>query len=335
MFYPEEIIFAPSSRCNLKCPHCFVPGKSLYGDSPVLEVGEACSFLASCLEAGRSDLLVGFSGGEPFLCLDFLCGVSEFAVEAGFLFSRVVTNGVFSRSREEIKAGLCRLRDSGFDGKIALSFDVYHGQNAEDAAFFLQTAMDVFGDSSAGEIWSVIPPEDRAVEFYHVLIKTGEILEASFNPPSVSPLDILTPGRLVLEGRDFFIPVYNNRRSVSAVDLKWDGENWFSDDFCEGPGQCIFVHPDAAAAPCCGFANYRDALKIGHIREGYSALMDNASKSPAVFVCYEKGLGARRSELEAGGFVFPGKTGDICAFCDYLCSIENGFPDNVSGGSNS
>ncbi len=325
MFNPEEIIFAPSLRCNLKCPHCFLSGDGTPGAGSILDAGEACSFLKSCLESGRDDLSVGFSGGEPFLSLDFLCRVSEFAFESGFVFSRVITNGVFSNSKEEIKSALLRLRDSGFDGKIAMSFDGFHGQKAEEAAFFLRTVLDVFCDSSSAEIWSVMPSPGDSLEFYPEFLKTAEILEAEITPCPRGSQDFFKPGRVVLRGPDFFIPVYKNRRSFGSWNLKWNGENWFSDDFCEGPGQCIYIHPDGSVAPCCGFANYRDALKIGSINDGYKALIETAAKSPAVSVCFGKGLGTWRAELESQGFRFPGKTGDICAFCDYLCTIENGF----------
>ena len=126
MFYPEEIIFAPASSCNLHCSHCF-SGRDYCRETFTAE--EACAFLDSCLAAGRGDLLVGFSGGEPFLRADFLCTVSAFAAGKGFLFSRVMTNGMFGASPEERRKMLSRLFDAGFDGKVALSFDRFHGQS--------------------------------------------------------------------------------------------------------------------------------------------------------------------------------------------------------------
>ena len=100
MFFPEEVIFAPTAECNLACAHCFAHSPST-GQKDALTAAAACSFLSSCLEAGREDILVGFSGGEPFLRLDFLTQVSAFAAEQGFLFSRVITNGAFGSSDAE------------------------------------------------------------------------------------------------------------------------------------------------------------------------------------------------------------------------------------------
>ncbi|PKL23457.1 MAG: hypothetical protein CVV47_14555 [Spirochaetae bacterium HGW-Spirochaetae-3] len=70
---------------------------------------------------------------------------------------------------------------------------------------------------------------------------------------------------------------------------------------------------------CCGFANENPQLKIGTVRNSFGELMRNAAERPQVRACYETGLGAVRERLEREGVRFPGKTGDVCFFCDYLC----------------
>lgn len=342
MFYPREIIFAPSNRCNLKCRHCFLSdGGAENAYSAELSAEDACSFLTSCANAERNDLLVGFSGGEPFLRLDFLCAVSRRAVELDFLFSRVITNGVFASSEKRIRADVGKLRDSGFDGKIALSFDSFHGQSPEAAAFFIRTVIDVFGDSSAAEIWSVIPAasgfdgRDEKKENPHDekccgrFLKLAELLDADIEPFPFDAAAFSKPGRFVLRGKDFFVPVYRNRQSFGVETMRWDSKQWFTDDLCEGPGHCFFVHPDGNVAPCCGFANHREVLKIGRLDDGYETLMRNASTSAAVDACYRKGLNRWRREREKEGVAFPGRTDDICAFCDYLCSTGRLGADGV------
>jgi hypothetical protein len=99
----------------------------------------------------------------------------------------------------------------------------------------------------------------------------------------------------------------------------WEASAWFADDWCAGPGNVLYVHPDGAVAVCCGFANERDELIAGHISEGAEALVAAARGNAHVRACYETGLGAWREKLSADGIKFPGKTGDICQFCDWLC----------------
>lgn len=126
------------------------------------------------------------------------------------------------------------------------------------------------------------------------------------------------------DGAGLYIPVLRFPRSYGAAEAgsarAWAAETWFEDDFCEGPGQLLYVHPDGSAAPCCGFANERQELSLGHIRDGYAALLYAARRLPQPRACYELGLGARRVELEGAGLRFPGKTADVCLFCDWLCS---------------
>jgi hypothetical protein len=126
------------------------------------------------------------------------------------------------------------------------------------------------------------------------------------------------------DGAGLSIPILRFTRSYGADESgsagAWSAEAWFEDDYCEGPGQLLYVHPDGRVAPCCGFANERPELILGHIRDGYTALIEAAARLPQPRACYELGLGARRAKLEAGGLRFPGRTQDICFFCDWLCS---------------
>ncbi len=314
MFYPEEVIFAPASACNLVCKHCFAPH-----NNEALSIDSACTFLSSCLKANRSDLLVGFSGGEPFLCMDFICEVSAFACKNDFLFSRVVTNGIFGNSMLERELALERLFASGFDGKIALSFDSLHGQGAKEAAHFLLAAIGISSDTTVAEIWSVIP-QNADASFFNVFQEAAAILELEV---PIEAKDFMKPCRFLLRSDDIVIPVYRFYEALPPYKMSWDAKNWFQDDFCEGLGRCFFVHPDGSVAPCCGFANFYPKILIGTIDEGYATLMENAKISPGVSICQGEGISAFREKLEAEGIAFPGKASDQCAFCAYL--FENGL----------
>ena len=77
-FFPEEVIFAASNECNLHCPHCFITRKPIK-----LSSQDAIHFLESC--KGSTIRQIGFSGGEPFLQLDFLLDVIKYAVDKACL----------------------------------------------------------------------------------------------------------------------------------------------------------------------------------------------------------------------------------------------------------
>lgn len=318
VFYPDEVIFAPTAACNLGCAHCF--SRAIGPEKEALSVEGACAFLSSCLAAGREDILVGFSGGEPFLRLDFLCEVSAFAAKKGFLFSRVITNGAFGASHGERVKALKRLFGAGFDGKVALSFDSFHGQGAKAAARFIRAAIDISGDSSAAEIWSAIPADLGDEAFLGAFREAAALLGAEA-PLSFSRF--MKPGRFLLRGKDFAVPVYRFCQSLPAGKMRWNARRWFADDLCEGLGRCFFAHPGGDVAPCCGFANSHPALSIGRIGDGYAALLEKALSSRAVGICQGTGLEAFRKQLEDKGVKFPGKTDDQCAFCAY--ALERGF----------
>ena len=321
MFHPEEVIFAPTGRCNLACAHCHVRR----GPEELL-VAEALAFLDTCADGGIER--VGFSGGEPFLRLDFLVAVSKAAVARGLFFDRLMTNGDWWVGERELNAGLAAVFDAGFDGVIGLSYDAYHGQDPARMKSFIEAASAVWGRKDAVEILSVRSPDDgsylRDLEVVsaglggHVEILAGEpsrIVDGTFLSRSETDSD---------DGSGLNIQVQRFPRSRSALEGDeggaWGDASWFVDDFCAGPGNVFYVHPDGQVAPCCGFANENPCLMLGTVRDSYDALMESAAANTQVRACFDEGLGSVRKRLEAGGKRFPGKTRDICFFCDHLCN---------------
>jgi len=322
MFKPEEIIFAPTAECNLACPHCRVtriPDR--------LEAGAAIDFLKSCRPHGIER--VGFSGGEPFLRPDFLCDISREAVALDMLFGRLMTNGVWFESPEQLQRTLTDLRQAGFDGKFGVSIDSYHDPDLRDLALFFQTVFSVWERRDVCEIISVIPPggaEPR--ESLETLAERlgGRLVIEDGIPFSIVNEAFLNPGEGPADPADaLVIDIVRVPYSAPAEENAWTSETWFDDDFCRGPGNVFYVHPDGSVAVCCGFANENGGLIIGRIPgDGYRQLMRRASASPVVRACFETGLATVRDLLEAQGSTFPGKTEDRCFFCDYLA--KNDFP---------
>ncbi len=324
-YSPREIIFAPTSSCNLACGHCRVDRSK-----GTLPLDDALAFLADCAEGGVDR--VGFSGGEPFLELGFVSAIIRSAVELGMYFDRLMTNGTWWKSGDELAASLSAIVNAGFDGTLAVSFDDWHGQDGGKIAEFFLEAGRISGRNDWFEIVSALDRDGGAP--IARLESLARALDATLVSTDGAPLAIRNSAARknrelgADDGSGIDIPILTIPFSAPGSDpAAWKAERWFSDDWCEGPGNVLYVHPDGSVAVCCGFANERPELIAGHLRDGYAKLVERARAMPQVRACYERGLGAVRKELEARGVPLPGKTSDICQFCDWLC--ESGLSDKT------
>lgn len=299
-FCPEEIIFAATSACNLRCGHCFV------SKSPQnLDIDAAKRFLASCLAAKKSlprIQKIGFSGGEPFLRLDFIIALTQFAVKNDLLFDQIMTNGEWWQSEDDLRQSLQKVYDAGYDGKIGLSWDSFHGQSERRMRTFIQAVQNIFGDDAL------------CIQSVSETVRQGNQRK---NPGKKNQDFPAFPDGVPV----FFLP----RTYPAANERAWQAKRWFKDDFCAGPGHVLFVHPDGNIAPCCGFANENPALFIGNITDDFERIMENAAGNQMIKICYEEGLAhfrrhGLRKKMRARKKQLPGRTSDICTFCDFVCS---------------
>jgi len=304
-FHPEEILFSPTTRCNLSCPHC-TSSKS----DKRLSLEAANAFLSGARALGVKR--VGFTGGEPNLELDFLCGVTARAVKEDLLFGRIMTNGVWYGSGRGLGSALEKLRGCGYDGSICVSVDAFHRQDPAKAAYFIKAALSAWNRPDMVSLASVIGARDKETE------------------AKLKALSGALGGRLIgfkgrhpcIKGRSFFIKIFKIELSPvgGAARFKdpWDGR-WFRDDRCKGPGNVFFVEPSGDVKPCCGYARDSDLLKIGNInRDSAGDIMGNVSKNPFVSAIFAKGLVRIRKALECLGVNFPGRTSSQCYLCDYI-----------------
>ena len=314
-FSPTEIIFASTNACNLHCEHCFIernPHK--------LEISNAISFLKNCVQnAGKTDSngdtlptieKIGFSGGEPFLYMDFLLEVTKTAISHDLMFDQIMTNGDWWRDEADLCDKLKTLYDAGYDGKIGLSWDSYHGQSTERMETFIRTVQEIFGKDSIN---------------IQTVDNQGALRGAEPPVEGVESNEVRTRGRLPPSKLIEKISVYHLPRTYTSDDPRaWQERRWFSEDYCEGPGHILYIHADGNIAPCCGFANENPALFIGRITDSIETIMQNASKNQLIKICYEEGLSHFRRHglkkyLRLLHKKLPGKTADICTFCDYVC----------------
>lgn len=282
MFCPTEIIFSATTACNLHCAHCFV------NRNPKRLIAEdAVKFLKSTIEANSSIDRIGFSGGEPFLYFDFILELTKAALKMDLMFDQIMTNGDWWENEADLRNSLQQLYDAGYDGKIGLSWDSFHGQTVERMDIFIKTVQEVFGNDSINI---------QRVEDY-------------------SPCDKIY---------QYNIPIYTLPQTFPSNDSRaWQSKKWFKDDFCEGPGQILYIHADGSIAPCCGFANENKSLIIGNIKQDFTTVMKQASENKMINICYGKGLLKYKKELKKllkkKGQKLPGKCSDICSFCDFVC----------------
>ena len=305
-FQPTEIIFAATNACNLHCEHCFIernPHK--------LEISEAIALIESCVNAGSPIDRIGFSGGEPFLYMDFLIDVTKAAISHDLMFDQIMTNGDWWNDEKDLRTTLQKLYDAGYDGKIGLSWDAYHGQSKERMETFICNVKEIFGKESI----NIQTVDENKGGGSIPLVRTSLLTTPSTGgaAPRNAPLDISN------------IPVYHLPRTYTSDDQRaWQARRWFKEDYCEGPGHILYVHANGNIAPCCGFANENPALFIGRITDTFETIMQNAANNKMVKICYEEGLSHYRRHglkklLRSQGKKFPGKCNDICSFCDFVC----------------
>lgn len=296
-FLPEEVLFAPAASCNLNCPHCDnVPSKRM------LSPGLANKFLEDCKRHGIDR--VGFTGGEPFLAIGFLCAVAKRAAALGMYFDRIMTNGVWFGNAGDLERSLNKLKDAGYDGEICVSADAFHAQSVKKLILFIKRARSLWNRDDVISIAYVAGAKDSRTR------KKLKTISKIFPGIRMHKIGLSPVGK------------------AARLKNPWDSR-WFKEDYCRGPGNAFFVMPDGSVRPCCGYANERKELMIGDIRrDTVKRLMDNARKNRLVFTIFSSGLGAIRERLEKKGFRFPGKTSDHCFFCDYV--MEN-VPEKLLG----
>lgn len=288
-FRPTEVLFSPTADCNLSCAHCAAPRSKTR-----LPVKIAGSFLLQCKSAGVKR--VSFTGGEPFLYPEFLYSVTKLAVREGMLFGRIMTNGVWHRSRKELETILKNLYAAGYDGDICLSVDAFHKQNIAKLCGFIDTVI---------SIWK--RPDMVSIAW------VGGAMDAQ-SVRKISEVTRRTRSAFLRKTRIEFSPVGSARRLKDP----W-GKKWFTEDYCRGPGNVLFIEPDGDVKPCCGYAAGYGSLTIGNIRrDSLRAMIKNAERSKFIHAVFANGLNGIRKACERMGFEFPGRTKDHCFFCAFL-----------------
>jgi organic radical activating enzyme len=311
---------APTYQCNLSCPHCCVPIE--WTDR--LDVTAALRFLEQAHQARIQRL--GFTGGEPFLCPDFLIAVSRKAAALGFRFDKLMTNGVWFTDETELRRTLTELKRAGYDGKIGLSVDKFHGIHTDKLATFCRIVREVFAKDTVLSL-------SYASRNPHTGLEPAQRLAWALEGTIVWS-DWLQRYLLVSDHLTMTL-CWNHLAPVERAEKlgnpsPWDGQ-WFVEDYCAGPGQALVVNPRGDVKPCCGFASDLDQLTIGNIyRDDVTTIIRRARRHPVVGTIFRRGLSALRDQiLQRQPQALPGATSNHCYFCWYI--LTRGLVDGVPG----
>lgn len=306
-FRAEEILFSPTTRCNLACMHCNVTRTKRS-----LSANAAKRFLLDCKKNGINR--IGFTGGEPFLAGEFLCTVVKLAAENGFLFTRIMTNGVWYKNSAGLKRALERLAAAGYDGEICVSVDAYHKQDVKKLAGFITSVHAVW---SRPDVLSIAYVTGRDSATKRKLLKLARSLDGRLSGFGGAHAVIKRGGSLPYHIKIAKIGL-SSAGSGSKLKDPWNGK-WFREDLCKGPGNVFSVEPSGSVKPCCGYASELPALKVGDIRKDTVAkIAENIRQNRVVYGIFNFGLSGIRKRLAVDGVKFPGKTDDHCFFCHYI-----------------
>lgn len=314
-FRPREILFLPSTWCNLKCAHCAPPQvrKTLSKDA-------AIRFLRDCKR--NKITKVGFTGGEIFLHPDFLLPVVRKARALDFVFTFITTNGVWFKDRKDLKEKLHKLHDAGYDGSFFVSVDTFHHSNLKKIAMFIQEAVRLWQRPdivSLAYVWGVHQAKTKSK-----IYTLARLLRMKVKPSLEDGTCCLVSGDYVI--RTFRVP-FSAARGKEWIRNPWGDAEWFVEDHCRGPGNVLFILPDGTVRPCCGYGSHSGQLTIGSIhRDSVKILLNKAKNNSLLQAIFKKGLTFLRKQLHTGGVVFPGKTKDQCYLCEYILKR---YPDKL------
>jgi hypothetical protein len=269
--------------------------------------------------------VLGFTGGEPFLYPEFLLALCRRGSQLGFRFDKIMTNGVWQRDCRHLADVLNQLAAAGFSGKLGLSVDKFHGKNRADLVEFCRTAVRTFGRDNVVSISYASRHPDQGLEPIRELASgLDAVIDWS---PVLGRYLLVSPELTATLNWNHLAPVERAERLTGA----WDGQ-WFTEDYCEGPGQALIVNPRGEVKPCCGFASDLDQLTIGNIyTDSVKAIIERGRQHPYVGKVFREGLTAIREEILARDpQAFPGATSNHCYFCWYV--LTRGLGDGVPGG---
>lgn len=262
--------------------------------------------MRDCVRSGIRE--IGFTGGEPFLFLEFMVALSKEAEKLGMRFDRITTNAGWFRNKPVLENALSRVLAAGFTGRFCVSIDRFHKVSLNKIGQFIITAVNLTGTP---DVVSLVFVEHREKIRSLAQYLGGKIISGP---------------RLVVEQNDTFIGLSAKIVNIplcpigKAQTLKspW-GRKWLTEDYCQGPGQVLYVTPAGDIKPCCGFASDLPEMTIGNIyAQRLKDVLSRARQDVYLRFIYKRGLLSLKDvyERRTGEKIRP--TLNHCFLCWYL-----------------
>jgi pyruvate-formate lyase-activating enzyme len=125
----DTLWFNTGTLCNLSCRHCYIESSPRNDRLAYLSAAEVAEYLDEVERLGLDTGLIGFTGGEPFMNLEFPA-MLELSLARGYRVL-VLTNAM--KPMHKMKPALLRLRDRYADRMtIRVSIDHYGRQVHEN-----------------------------------------------------------------------------------------------------------------------------------------------------------------------------------------------------------
>ena len=119
----RQIAFGYSTRCNIKCEHCV----AAHDGSPEMKMALE-SAIRIIGEMSRSEVTgVSFTAGEPLLYLNEMKELVQ-TCKMQNIYSRIVTNGYWSKTRDRSDEVVSALKDVGLS-QLRISSSRWHQKN--------------------------------------------------------------------------------------------------------------------------------------------------------------------------------------------------------------
>lgn len=281
--------------CNAECRSC------MWGESrnrgPSMSIQDACEWIDQAHALGNL-MLVGFSGGEPFLYLDEMKAVAGYAKSKYQLPSVAATNAWWAKTTAAAEETLASLYELGLR-MLLISVDDFHQEwvPLERVKNCLEAAR-LFGIDCT--LQCVVTTSSHKLSYYKEALS---ITAESTVKASEIPCTPVGSAAMTLPSSDF--PLH------PGVPC----------DYCTLL-QALIVRPEGTVHLCCGPAFITDPLKAGDLRnETLKSIIDRAEWNP-LYNALALGNGPAKLaealiETGHGDFLLEGYT-SACHACHHI-----------------
>jgi MoaA/NifB/PqqE/SkfB family radical SAM enzyme len=234
----ERLDLQITERCPLQCSHCCVESGPWLSTSMAL--GDALSYVRQA-HAMNPQVLLNFTGGEPFLRFDLLRSIAQEAHALGISHT-VITSAIWCTSEERGRQRLRELQDLGLV-RVGVSYDAFH------APWVKATQVEDFV-AAATEL-------GLSVEVRSVMTRTSPRLTALLGERvGRNPAVVLEDVNVIPVGRAAALPAHE------LPIIRWSEQNLGCPMSVD-----LFIRADGTAYPCCIGGKEYEYLLLGDARE--------------------------------------------------------------------